>query len=147
MHGEERIPGGQGVGVSGSVGNDGGNQGASTCARVATRLCTGANPDISAADLTICRSLKGFYVADVIGNRLGAAPPTCGAGINTHVVYGCGEAVSRATDFLRQQCGFFGQAMDCGNNLTGVKCGAVLITNIEQLQNAASTDGVLCCPL
>lgn len=110
------------------------------------KVCTGANPDISPTDLMSCRSLKGFYLADVIGNRFTTAPPTCGAGINYHVVYGCGS-VSRSTDFPAQPCGYFSQAMECQNNLTGVKCGAVLITNIEQLQNAASTDGVLCCPL
>lgn len=109
------------------------------------KLCLSANPDISAADLTSCRSLKGFYVADVIGNRLGTAQPTCGAALNTHVVYGCGEA-ARATDFTTQ-CGFFGQAMDCGNNQTTLKCPAFPLTTIEQLQNAASTEGVLCCPL
>lgn len=109
------------------------------------KLCASANPDISAADLASCRSLKGFYVSDVIGNRFTTAQPTCGAGLNTHVIYGCGE-VARATDFATL-CGFFGQAMDCGNNRTAIKCPAVPLTNIEQMQHAGSTDGVLCCPL
>lgn len=109
-------------------------------------VCKSANPFISPTALQECRSLKGFYVADMFANQYLDNAPTCTPGMNYRVIYGCGEA-ARATDFATA-CGFFAQAMECdrGRNKTQIKCD-LAFGKIDDLDNRTGVDGVLCCPL
>ena len=127
----------------GKWGNAQGTKAAALCGS-GYKLCTNANPAISAFELQSCRNLKGFYLADVMGSRQQPAQPVCSTAYAQRVFYGCGEA-ARGSDFATV-CGWFSQAMDCGDNRTGVRCPAVPAGTIEQTWNDIGTDGVLCCP-
>lgn len=127
----------------GKWGNAQGTKAASLCGS-GYKLCTNANP-ISAFELQSCRNLKGFYLADVMGSRSVPSQPVCGIDYAQRVFYGCGET-ARGSDFTTV-CGWFNQAMDCGDNRTGVRCPPFPAGTIEHTWNDVGTDGVLCCPL
>ena len=108
------------------------------------KVCTSAIPYISAFELQACRSLKGFFAADVLGSRRVPGQPVCTLTQPTRLLYGCGES-ARASDFTTE-CGWFSQAVDCSDIRGGIFCpGTPGI--IDQFQNAMVYDGALCCPL
>jgi hypothetical protein len=121
---------------------------------VASALCAkgfSLCKDATGIDLTACRSLPGFFAADVVMKRnywdrfSGAV---CGGPGNMQVrLYaGCGRSNTNYIGEANQLCSGFNQVLDCYSAGQANQWSCTNASNLDNVSQTTNTDGVLCCP-
>lgn len=116
---------------------------------LASQLCADAYAICKtpgSADINRCKSLPGFFAADVLGNRIGnnvdansmVCAPSTSRGAQP-VWSGCGR--TSKNEIVEKTCGGWPEALDC----YAVKTWQCYGDAIDNSENTNARDGVLCC--